>query len=264
MFSIKANSFRVVKEPQERFYGLTIPLTTPFIVSEDGRKCEYGPLSGHLLKSGHAFDLAGKRNARFLVCNFLAEPISEYAKKLNQSNSTDFSLLDSEVNISQSGSNLLRSVARVWSEISNTNPASTIAIGELEDDLLASFVLYANEDRGSTELIRRRSLHHINQVEEYICDNLNESITRDQLSEVAGCSIRSLSRSFEVKHGIGPMAFTKERRLDAAYLDLLSAEPDATTVTKVAINYGFSHIGKFAIDYGKTFGESPSTSLARP
>ena len=62
---------------------------------------------------------------------------------------------------------------------------------------------------------------------------------------------------------MGPMAFIKQRRLDAAYLDLLSAKPDVTSVTQVAVNYGFSHIGKFAIEYGKAFGEMPSISLAR-
>ena len=59
------------------------------------------------------------------------------------------------------------------------------------------------------------------------------------------------------------MAFIKQRRLDAAYLDLISANSDETSVTQVAFNYGFSHVGKFAIESGKTFGESPSTSLAR-
>jgi hypothetical protein len=59
------------------------------------------------------------------------------------------------------------------------------------------------------------------------------------------------------------MAFLKQRRLDAAYLDLLSARPDTTSVKIVAYDYGFLHVGKFAIEYGKTFGEFPSTSLAR-
>jgi len=52
-----------------------------------------------------------------------------------------------------------------------------------------------------------------------------------------------LSRAFEKKYGIGPMAFIKQRRLDAAYFDLLSAKSDVTTVTQVAFNYGFAHIG---------------------
>ena len=59
------------------------------------------------------------------------------------------------------------------------------------------------------------------------------------------------------------MAFIKQRRLDAAYLDLLSAKPDVTSVTQIAFSYGFSHAGKFAIEYRKVFGETPSTSLAK-
>lgn len=59
------------------------------------------------------------------------------------------------------------------------------------------------------------------------------------------------------------MAFVKQRRLDAAYLDLLSARPDTASVTQVAYDYGFLHVGKFAIEYRKTFGELPSSSLAR-
>ena len=59
------------------------------------------------------------------------------------------------------------------------------------------------------------------------------------------------------------MAFIKQRRLDAAFLDLLSAKPDTTSVTQVAFSYGFSHVGKFAIEYRKAFGETPSTSLVK-
>ena len=59
------------------------------------------------------------------------------------------------------------------------------------------------------------------------------------------------------------MAFIKQSRLDSTYLDLLSAKPDVISVTQVSFNYGFSHTGKFATEYGKTFGESPSTSLLR-
>jgi len=68
---------------------------------------------------------------------------------------------------------------------------------------------------------------------------------------------------FQQKHGVGPMAFLRRRRLEAIYLELLSAEPSSKTVTQVASSYGFSHFGKFAIEYKTAFGESPSLSLAK-
>jgi AraC-like DNA-binding protein len=62
---------------------------------------------------------------------------------------------------------------------------------------------------------------------------------------------------------MGPMTFLRRRRLEAIYLDLLSAEPGSTTVTQVVTSYGFSHSGKFSIEYKTAFGESPSVSLAK-
>lgn len=263
LFSISAKSFRVIKEPQEDFYGLTIPLSASFTISEHGRNHEYGSLSAHLLTSSHAFDLTAKRKAHFLVSNFFTNPVLEYTKKVLQSDTLDFSLLKPDIRLNLSGSHLLRSVARTWSALNNRMPASKIIIKELEDDLLASFVMHSHEEMNIRGSFKSNTQCHLGHVEDFICDNLNNPITRDQLAEVSGRSIRTLSRSFEKKYSFGPMAFIKQRRLDAAYHDLLSAEPNTTTVTQVAINYGFSHIGKFAIEYRKAFGESPSTSLAR-
>lgn len=129
--------------------------------------------------------------------------------------------------------------------------------------MLASFVLYSNEDTHVGKTYKYDDTYHLSRAEEYIEDNLKNPITRDQLAEVSCRSIRTLSRAFEKKYGVGPMAFIKQRRLDAAYLDLLSAKPDVTSVTQVAFNYGFLHVGKFAIEYRKVFGEAPSTSLLK-
>ena len=134
---------------------------------------------------------------------------------------------------------------------------------ELEDELLANFVLYSSEGVNIGNNRKHDNPRHLNRAEEFICGNLHRPITRDQLAEVSSRSIRSLSRSFNKKYGMGPMTFIKQRRLDAAYLDLLSAKSDVTSVTQVAFKYGFSHVGKFAIEYAKAFGESPSNSLKR-
>ena len=264
LFSVSANSFKVLKEPQGDFYGLSVPLSAPFTVSERGRNQEYEASSAHLLKPGHAFDLMAKRKCHFLVCNFFTNPFHDYSKRLQQSDTQEHSSSNPDVSFfTRTGCGLLRSVARTWSDLNNKTAVSKITLKEREDDLLASFVMYLNEDVNDRDSFKGDAPYHLRRAEEFICENLDNPITRDQLAEVSSCSIRTLSRSFEKKFGIGPMAFIKQRRLDAAYLDLLSAKSDATTVTQVAINYGFAHIGKFAIEYGKAFGESPSTSLAR-
>jgi AraC-like DNA-binding protein len=44
---------------------------------------------------------------------------------------------------------------------------------------------------------------------------------------------------------------------------LRGSEPGTSTVTDVAMSYGFNHVGKFAIAYKEAFGESPSASLQK-
>ena len=264
LFTISANTFKAAKEAQKDFYGLTIPLNTSFSISESGRDQSYESSSAHLLSPGRPFNLTAKRNCNLLVGNFFVDPLSDYSRKLLQSDSSAFPSIGSNVSFySQAGSILLRSIANTWSALNHKTPSSKLFLKELEDDLFASFVLYSDEGSGLSRVYNSSDPYHLNRAEEYICENLKNPILRDHLAELSSCSIRTLSRAFKKKYGIGPMAYIKQRRLDAAYLDLLSAKPDVTTVTQVAFNYGFAHIGKFAIEYSKTFGESPSTSLLK-
>ncbi len=260
LFSVSAKSFKVTKEPQNDIYGLTVPLT-PFIVTEGGQKQTYDAPSAHLLSPGHSFDFSAKKDCRFLAASFLTVPIHDYSHKLLQSDFHESTINPKVSFFSQSGSNLLRSVARTWSTLHKQTHVNEITTKELEDDLLASFVLHSNVNHEKS--FKHDSSYHLNRAVEYIYENLKNPITRDQLADVSGRSIRTLSRAFEKEYGIGIMAFIKQRRLNSAYLDLLSATPGTTSITQVALNYGFSHAGKFAIEHRKAFGESPSVTLLR-
>ncbi len=263
LFSVSANSFRAIKEPQNDFFGLTIPLSTPFTITKSGSNQLYKSNMAHMLSPGQPFNISAKRQCHFLVSNFFIDPINDYSKKLLQSDSQLITSISSDISlITQPGGLLLASVARAWSAVNNEKFVSEIALKELEDDLMASLVLYSNQDKES-KYYNQDCLYRLSRAEEYIRENLKSTITRDQLAEISSCSIRSLSRAFEKKYGGGPKAFIKMCRLNSVYLELLSSEYDMTTVTQVALEYGFGHTGKFAIEFKNIFGESPSTSLKR-
>ena len=264
LFTVSANSFKVVKEPRLDFYGLTIPLSAHFTISDSGHKRSYKSSLAHLLSPGHTFELTAKNKCHFLVSNYFVDPVSDYSKKLLQLDSLELPQLDSDILLSTPmGSVLLRSIANTWSALNSKIPPSEITIKELEDDMLAGFILYSNRNSNVRTSDMYDSPNHLRYAEEYIRENLSNPITRDQLAEVSGRTIRTLSRAFEKKYEFGPMAFIKQRRLDAAYQDLLRAKAGNTSVTQIAHNYGFAHVGKFAIEYRKIFGESPSASLAK-
>jgi transcriptional regulator GlxA family with amidase domain len=61
-----------------------------------------------------------------------------------------------------------------------------------------------------------------------------------------------------------PMTYLKAARLKLAYDELSSADPSATTVTKIALGCGFPHMGKFAKDFKDHYGISPFQLLRAP
>ena len=262
LFTVNAGSFEAHREPDDEFYGLTIPLSSSFTINDDKFTQSYESGMGHLTNPGNPLDLTCKRKCHFLACAFTLSPTNQYLQTLLQTNSEEFAPLSPDVLFSTpGGSALLSSVVQAWTQLNQQNHSlSENELLELEDDLLASLVLYANKQ---PEQKNKPLSSHLKHAEEYICANLKNPVTRDTLAELSGRSIRSLSRTFQQKHGMGPMTFLRRRRLEAIYLDLLSAEPGSTTVTQVVTSYGFSHSGKFSIEYKTAFGESPSVSLAK-
>jgi transcriptional regulator GlxA family with amidase domain len=83
-----------------------------------------------------------------------------------------------------------------------------------------------------------------------------------RLASAAGLSGRTLNRVIQRESGLSPMALLRRVRLAQARLELDAPGP-GTTVTKVALDCGFTHLGRFSLDYAQHFGEPPSETLRR-
>lgn len=103
---------------------------------------------------------------------------------------------------------------------------------------------------------------HVRRVEEYLLAHPHEAITPERLADIAGVSVRSLFLGFQRYRGISPMKFLRELRLHRVRDELLLA-PEGTTVTEVALRWGFYHLGRFAQEYRALFGQSPSQTRSQ-
>jgi transcriptional regulator GlxA family with amidase domain len=95
----------------------------------------------------------------------------------------------------------------------------------------------------------------------YLRDNLGEPVTVTELSRMAGVSERTLRAAFHDVLGLSPKRYAIAQRLHAAREALSTADPHTTTVTDVAMAYGFFELGRFAGRYRHAFGEAPSRTL---
>lgn len=83
------------------------------------------------------------------------------------------------------------------------------------------------------------------------------------LSEKLQVSPRTLSYAFKAVTGASPHAFFLRERLNAARMALLQGSPERDLVTSIALELGFTELGRFAARYRELFGELPSATLAR-
>ncbi|WP_407309047.1 AraC family transcriptional regulator [Pseudomonas sp. nanlin1] len=98
-------------------------------------------------------------------------------------------------------------------------------------------------------------------VRQFIDAHLRKEISIEQLMAVARVSERSLYLLFERQVGVSPRDYVRQRRLERVH-ELLQS-PAARSVTEVALDHGFLHLGRFSEAYRKRFGELPSQTTRR-
>ena len=93
-----------------------------------------------------------------------------------------------------------------------------------------------------------------------LCADLSRAWRVSDLARMCAVPRRSLEKHFRHFLGCTPLKFLQAERLGEARRKLLRA-PLSATVTRIAIECGFPHLGRFAIAYRDHFGESPSATL---
>jgi len=86
-----------------------------------------------------------------------------------------------------------------------------------------------------------------------------ENLSIGAICREAGVSLRTLNRAFSERFGCGPKSYYMRLRLNRVRSEILKS-PKYGSIADVANNWGFWHMGQFACDYFKLFGELPSVT----
>lgn len=103
----------------------------------------------------------------------------------------------------------------------------------------------------------------VKQAKAFMLANLARGISTADIATACGVSSRTLFRSFHREFHTAPRSWLTERRLDAAREALCGSAAAGGSVTEIALNCGFNHLGRFSASYRRRFGESPSQTLKR-
>lgn len=101
----------------------------------------------------------------------------------------------------------------------------------------------------------------VRDVERYVDERPLRAVHISEICSKLNVSRRALHRAFDDVLGVGPVAFFRRKRLHAAYTALSQACDDTPSVTNIAMEHGFTELGRFAQAYRSLFGETPSQTL---
>lgn len=87
------------------------------------------------------------------------------------------------------------------------------------------------------------------------------SWTTTDLAREVGLGVRALQESFRRHVGVPPLTYLREVRLIRAHAELAASSEGAVTVARVAMKWGFGHLGRFSADYRRKFGVTPQHTL---
>jgi AraC-like DNA-binding protein len=136
------------------------------------------------------------------------------------------------------------------------------AVASLENMLITFILFELGHNLGDffTASCAEAGTNQIRDVEEYMEANCSKAINIKVLTQVTGHSARSIYRAFQKHRDYTPMEFLKHIRLRLARQKLMHGTSESM-VTTVAYECGFTHLGRFSIEYKCCFGEKPSETL---
>lgn len=103
----------------------------------------------------------------------------------------------------------------------------------------------------------------LERILDYIERNLKLELPAQALAEQACMSLRSLYALFDRHLGTTPKQYVRQRKLQRLHECLADPSCSVRSVTELAMDYGFMHLGRFAESYRQQFAELPSETFRR-
>ena len=166
---------------------------------------------------------------------------------------------------SSGGAMLHRSMDMVVQQlVEPDSPLSHPAVAARLEEFIIHILLHGqphNYRDAITGERRAATPKQVRRAESFIQAHSGETIRLAQIAAAAGCSIRALQLAFRTFRNTTPMTLLKQARLARVHSELSRSDPGAVTVTEIATRYGFYNLGRFAREYRRSFGQSPSETL---
>ncbi|MEM5316413.1 helix-turn-helix domain-containing protein [Paraburkholderia sp. JHI869] len=248
-------------------YSVSLPLTGQQELAAHGRLWLSDQDSGLVLSPHETQDLAIMGNCRKIIVSIPSAALRQVLEGLLQRPLEAALTFEPQMNAADGDQAAWwRMVKFLLAEMGHAGPLLNHQqmVGDLEQALIKGLLLSQphNYSEALVEAMRPACPHYLLRAKQFIHDNARENIALEDIERAAGVSRYKLFEGFGQHFGHAPMAYLKKYRLEAVRREILS-DCSERNVSSIAMNWGFSHLGRFSSDYKQLFGETPSQTLKR-
>lgn len=221
----------------------------------------------HLIPPATRLKMTWSDDCRMIVIRLHKDLLAHYASSLLGGAETTAPERDRVLDLSRGDGRSLGHSLRYLSDeltLNGTAARHPALMAQVEDLFLSSLILARADpeaDGGASSAWARP--YYVLRAESFIDGHLHAAIGIRDIVAASGVSARTLYHGFHKTRGMGPLAWMRLRRLEAARQAFLAAPTAGVRVTDVALHWGFTHFGRFCGFYRQRFGETPSETLRR-
>lgn len=248
-------------------YSVSLPLTGQQELAAHGRLWLSDQDSGLVLSPHETQDLAITGNCRKIIVSIPSPALRQVLEGLLQRPLEAALTFEPQMNAADGDQAAWwRMVKFLLAEMGSAGPLLNHQqmVGDLEQALIKGLLLSQphNYSQALADAMRPACPHYLLRAKQFIHDNARENIALEDIERAAGVSRYKLFEGFGQHFGHAPMAYLKKYRLEAVRREILS-DCSERNVSSIAMNWGFTHLGRFSNDYKQLFGETPSQTLKR-
>lgn len=162
----------------------------------------------------------------------------------------------------QSNHHDIQSIRKIFIPMLNAARQGTLNISAEQFEKVVFDSILPVLDGGENDLDRSPAAVTVHRALE-LTNGITGPVCISDLCMALNVNPRTLHKAFIKIMGVPPSNFFQKRRLSRAYQMLVDTDPREFRVTDIAMQLGFSELGRFSMQYRGLFGESPSETIRR-
>lgn len=246
-------------------YSISLPVHGTQYLEAGKQSLESTTQMGLILSPGHAINLTMNEDCRKYLVRLSRSAVEDKLSKLLNRRITKPIIFQPGMRLQDGVNDWWKLIAQLHITLKQSNSLFDFAdVWRAFQESLITGLLHAQPHNYSPELehlIYNRPAYLLD-LERFMRDSMGSDLSLEDLERAVGISRERLYRDFRQTYQCTPMSYFRNLRFQAVRERLLEA-PLTANVSSIALDCGFTQLGRFAREYQERFGELPSDTLRK-